>query len=85
MRVKKAHPAMLKILMDLNFNGKKGKDAKMSVKAMPTAPLRPPYVNAQTSGHLRPYPKFFSFGMKTLIEMNLANIMQKYSAKRQYI
>ena len=41
-KVKKAHPAMLKILIDLNFSGKKSLAAKIKVKAMPTAPRSPP-------------------------------------------
>lgn len=40
--VKKAHPAMLKILIERNFSGRKSFEAKMRVKAIPTAPRKPP-------------------------------------------
>jgi hypothetical protein len=48
------------------------------VNAIPTAPLNPPYVKAQTYGHLRPYPSTCNLGIKTEIEKNLAKIMQIY-------
>lgn len=41
-KVKKAQPAILKILIDLNFYGRKSLAARIRVKAIPTAPLRPP-------------------------------------------
>lgn len=41
-KVKNAQPAILKILIDLNFYGKKSFEAKIKVKAIPTAPRRPP-------------------------------------------
>ncbi len=76
-KVKNAHPAILNIQIDLNFYGKNGLAAKIKVKAMPTAPLRPPYVKATTSAHFNPYPSDFNLGMNTPMEQNRAQVMQQ--------
>ena len=54
-------------------------EANIKVNAIPTAPLKPPYVNAITYFHFKPYPYFESLGMKIAIEKNLANVMQAYN------
>lgn len=41
-KVKNAQPAILKMLIDLNFYGRKVLEASIRVKAIPTAPLSPP-------------------------------------------
>lgn len=41
-RVRKAHPAILNMEIDLNFYGRKSFAARIRVKAIPTAPRKPP-------------------------------------------
>jgi hypothetical protein len=41
-KVKNAHPEVFKRLTILNLGLRKGFDAKIKVKAIPTAPLKPP-------------------------------------------
>jgi hypothetical protein len=41
-KVKNAHPDVFNRLTILNFGFNKGFDAKIKVKAIPTAPLNPP-------------------------------------------
>lgn len=53
-KVKNAKPAILKIEINLNFYGRKSFAARIKVNAMPTAPLKPPYVNAKTSFQCNP-------------------------------
>lgn len=47
-RVRNAHPAIKNKLIILHFIGTASLDARIKVKAIPTAPLKPPYVNAMT-------------------------------------
>jgi hypothetical protein len=77
-KVKNAHPDTLKRLIIRNVLFNVGFDERINVNAIPTAPRNPPYVNAPTYFHFKPYPKFFNFGMKIDIAKNLANVIQKY-------
>jgi len=77
-RVKNEQPAILNRQIILHFRGNPSFDAKIKVKAMPTAPLNPPYVKARTYAHLSPYPSTCSFGINIEIEKNLENVIQTY-------
>ena len=73
--VRNAQPEVLNKLAIRKVGDSDAFDAKINVKAIPTAPRRPPCVRAMTSFHRNPYPYDLSFHMKTVIERNLASIM----------
>lgn len=81
-KVSKEQPAILKSDIIRNIMGSSESAAKIKVKAIPTAPLSPPYINASTSVHFSPYPYFCNLGIKTAIERNLAAIIHKYNMNK---
>lgn len=78
-KVRKEQPAMLNRHIIRVFTGTASFDANIRVNAIPIAPLKPPYVKANTYDHFKPYPEFFNLGMNTEIEKNLANVIQTYN------
>ena len=55
-KVRIEQPAILNKDIKVNFCLSMVSAARISANAIPTAPLRPPYVKMTTSFHLRPYP-----------------------------